>query len=166
MSWPERAHSAIVDRVPPRAAQFLTLRMFVMLLITGGVLVLVFALIAVRSSFSGGMAAVRRCRQCQPCAHCPRPGNRNCARSGTLQAFQGADLAFEVPGLVTRIGFQPGDDVRAGMLLVQLRDDSDRAQLAALRASAVLAQQTYARNAALLKAAAISRATTTRRSPI
>ncbi|HEY0299822.1 MAG TPA: efflux RND transporter periplasmic adaptor subunit [Rhizomicrobium sp.] len=142
----------------PRAARFLSLRMFLMLLITGGVLLLVFGLIAVRSSFSGGMAGGPPAQTVSTVRALPATWQPQLRAVGTLHAFQGADPAFEVPGLVTRIGFQPGDDVRAGMLLVQLRDDSDRAQLAALRASAVLAQQTYARNAALLKASAISRA--------
>ncbi len=75
---------------------------------------------------------------------------------GTLHAVEGADLASEIAGLVTRIGFRPGDDVRKGTLLVQLRDDSDRAQLAALQAAAMLATQTYTRDAALIKSAAIS----------
>lgn len=76
---------------------------------------------------------------------------------GTLHAVEGADLASEVSGIVTRIAFNPGDDVKKGQLLVQLRDDSDRAQLQALRASAEQAAQTYARNAALMRTNAISK---------
>ena len=75
---------------------------------------------------------------------------------GTLHAVEGADLASEIAGLVTYIGFRPGEDVHKGTLLVQLRDDSDRAQLAALQAAATLATQTYTRDAALIKSAAIS----------
>jgi membrane fusion protein, multidrug efflux system len=76
---------------------------------------------------------------------------------GTLHAVQGADLAFEVAGIVTKIGFKAGDDVRQGALLVQLRDDTDRAQLAALRANAELASLTYTRDAALIKSSSISK---------
>ncbi len=76
---------------------------------------------------------------------------------GTLHAVHGADLSTEVAGIVTRLPFHPGDDVKQGQLLVQLRDDSDRATLAALRANAQQAAQTYARNAALLKTNAISK---------
>ena len=75
---------------------------------------------------------------------------------GTLHAVQGADLAPEVAGIVTKIGFKPGDDVAAGQVLVQLRDDSDRAQLAALRATAEQNTLTYKRNVSLSKANAIS----------
>jgi membrane fusion protein, multidrug efflux system len=158
LSWLERRHKAIVERVPPGAARFLTLRMFLMLLITGGILVLVFGLIAVRSSFSGGMAGGPPAQVVSTVRAQAATWQPQLHAVGTLHAFQGADLAFEVSGLVTRIGFKAGDDVRAGALLVQLRDDSDRAQLAALRANAVLAQQTYARNAALVKSNAISKA--------
>ena len=75
---------------------------------------------------------------------------------GTLHAVEGADLAPELAGIVTRITFQAGDDVQKGQLLIQLRDDSDRAQLAALRANAEMMRQTYQRNAALAKSNAIS----------
>ena len=44
MSWLQRGHKAVVDRVPSGAARFLSLRMFLMLLITGGILALVFAI--------------------------------------------------------------------------------------------------------------------------
>lgn len=75
---------------------------------------------------------------------------------GTLHAVQGADLAPEVAGIVTKIGFKPGEDVAAGQVLVQLRDDSDRAQLAAMRATAEQNTLTYKRNVALSKSNAIS----------
>ena len=156
VGWLQRGHRAIVDRVPPGAARFLSLRMFVMLLITGGILVLVFALIAIRSSFSGGMAGGPPSQTVSTVRAQPAAWQPQLHAVATLHAFQGADLAFEVSGLVTRVGFKAGEDVRAGTLLVQLRDDSDRAQLAALRASAELAQITFKRDAALVKANAIS----------
>ncbi len=76
---------------------------------------------------------------------------------GTFHAVQGADLAAEVAGIVTKTDFSPGDDVPAGKILIQLRDDSDRAQLAALRATAEEAMQTYKRNVGLAQANAISK---------
>jgi membrane fusion protein (multidrug efflux system) len=159
MSWLQRGHKAVVDRMPPVAARFLSLRMFLMLLITGGILALVFAIIAVKSSFSGGgMAGGPPAQVVSTVRAQPESWQPQLRAVGTLHAFQGADLAFEVAGLVTGIGFQAGQDVRAGTVLVQLRDDADRAQLAALRASAVLAQQTYTRDAALIKSNAIAKA--------
>ena len=76
---------------------------------------------------------------------------------GTLHAVQGADLASEVAGIVTKIDFKPGDDVPAGKILIQLRDDTDRATLAALRATAEQYTVTYKRNALLAQANAISK---------
>ncbi|GAA0554466.1 membrane fusion protein (multidrug efflux system) [Rhizomicrobium palustre] len=76
---------------------------------------------------------------------------------GTLHAVQGADMAAEVAGIVTKINFQPGQDVQKGDLLIQLRDDSDRGTLAALRATADQYTVTYKRNAALAQSNAISK---------
>lgn len=76
---------------------------------------------------------------------------------GTLHAVEGADMAAEVAGIVTAIGFKPGDDVKKGQILIQLRDDSDRGTLAALRATAEQYRLTYQRNAALAKQNAISK---------
>lgn len=76
---------------------------------------------------------------------------------GTLHAVEGADLASEVAGIVTKIEFKPGDDVPAGKILIQLRDDTDRATLAALRATAEQYTVTYKRNQALAQANAISK---------
>ncbi len=75
----------------------------------------------------------------------------------TLRAAEGADLAAEVAGLVTRISFQPGQDVKAGDLLIRLRDDSDRAQLSVFRAQAELARRTFDRYQSLAAENAISK---------
>lgn len=75
---------------------------------------------------------------------------------GTLHAVQGSDLSSELAGIVARISFEPGDDVRQDQVLIQLRDDSDRAQLAALQANADMMRETFARNQVLAKSNAIS----------
>lgn len=64
---------------------------------------------------------------------------------GTLRARQGADLAFEVPGVVTRIEVAPGAEVREGQALVSLNDETETAQLRQLQATAVLAKATLRR---------------------
>src|SRR5262249_35069334 len=64
---------------------------------------------------------------------------------GTLTPVQGADLAFEVPGVVDRVYFQSGGDVKAGTPLVSLRQGDDVARLHTLEASARLAQTNYQR---------------------
>jgi len=77
---------------------------------------------------------------------------------GSLRAFNGADLSLEVAGVVDKIGFQSGDDVAAGSILLRLRSDDDIAHLQALQATADLARITSDRDAKQLKAAAISQA--------
>ncbi len=48
---------------------------------------------------------------------------------GTAVAAQGVQLAVQVNGLVTRIGFRANDKVEAGQVLVQLDDAIERADL-------------------------------------
>src|ERR1700722_3520434 len=65
---------------------------------------------------------------------------------GSLRAVNGAALSLEVGGVVDQIGFQSGDDVQAGQVLLRLRSDDDAAKLAALEASASLTQVNYDRD--------------------
>jgi membrane fusion protein (multidrug efflux system) len=77
---------------------------------------------------------------------------------GSLRAVQGADLAFDVAGLVTRVNVKSGDEVKEGQVLVQLRDSEDVAQLRQLEAAAALAEVTFGRAKQQLAAQAISKA--------
>lgn len=77
---------------------------------------------------------------------------------GNVRAVQGADLAFDVPGLVAQIQVASGADVESGQVLIQLVDDQDRATLEALRAQAQLAQLTARRAREQLAVKAISQA--------
>jgi membrane fusion protein (multidrug efflux system) len=77
---------------------------------------------------------------------------------GTLVAENGADLAAEVPGLVSRIHFKSGEEVKPGTLLLELDADVDRAQLKSLRASQILAQKNFERTQQLFKMNAASQA--------
>src|ERR1700722_10396547 len=74
---------------------------------------------------------------------------------GSLRAVNGADLSLEVSGIVDKLNFNSGDDVRAGSVLLTLRQEDDAAKLAALQATADLAQVNYDRDAKQLKAQAI-----------
>lgn len=58
----------------------------------------------------------------------------------TLRAVKGADLAFEVAGVVTRVGAKAGSEVKQGQMLIQLNDSVETAQLRALQASLALAK--------------------------
>ena len=75
---------------------------------------------------------------------------------GTLRAAKGADLAFEVSGVVTRIGTPPGSEVKQGQLLVQLNDSVEAAQLRQLQATLSLARLTFSRAKEQLAIHAIS----------
>jgi membrane fusion protein (multidrug efflux system) len=77
---------------------------------------------------------------------------------GSLRAVRGADLSLEVPGVVEKIEFQSGDEVKEGQILLQLRNDDETARLRSLEATAQLAQINYERNAKLIKTQAISQA--------
>ena len=75
---------------------------------------------------------------------------------GTLRAIHGADLAFEVSGVVTQVGAHAGGEVKQGQLLVQLNDTVEAAQFRAAQASANLAQVTHDRAKQQLEIHAIS----------
>jgi membrane fusion protein (multidrug efflux system) len=78
---------------------------------------------------------------------------------GTLAAVQGADLSPEVSGIVARIHFHSGEEVKAGAPLLELDAESDRARLKSLQAAAELAKKTYERDLQQFKEQAISQAT-------
>ena len=65
---------------------------------------------------------------------------------GTLVAVRGVDVTTEIAGMVRKINFKSGQDVKAGELLLQLNDDADVAQLASLKATADLAATTLKRD--------------------
>jgi len=80
------------------------------------------------------------------------------AAVGSLRAVRGVDVTTEVAGLVREITFNSGQEVKAGQVLVRLNDDSDRAQLASLKAAAELAQTVYTRDKAQYDIQAIAKA--------
>lgn len=77
---------------------------------------------------------------------------------GNVRAVRGVDLAFDVSGLVDAVPIKSGADVKQGDVLVKLRDADDRAKLAALQATAQLAELTARRSKQQLDVQAISRA--------
>jgi len=149
-TWAGRESDAIAKRLPPLVAHFFNRRMIVMLICVFAVLFLVFGFIIGKglliSSYMKNMVQITTVATTQAR---PMVWRTQLRAVGSLHAVEGADLASEVAGLVTRIGFVAGQDVRKGALLVQLRDDSEKA-------SAEEALQTYKRYAALIKTHAIS----------
>lgn len=78
---------------------------------------------------------------------------------GTLRAVQGADLALQLPGIVSEIDFESGQDVTKGQVLLRLRSEDDAAKLHALEATAELSRINYERDRKLPPGRVISQAT-------
>lgn len=70
---------------------------------------------------------------------------------GSVVAVRGVTVTPEVPGLVRRIGFESGQDVRAGQLLLSLDTAVERAELESAEAEAKLAAVTLERVLGLRK---------------
>ncbi len=70
---------------------------------------------------------------------------------GSLDAVQGVTVSAEVPGKVVKIAFEPGANVKAGDVLVQLDISTEQAQLAAAEATAKLGKANLDRARALRK---------------
>lgn len=77
---------------------------------------------------------------------------------GTVRAIRGADLAFEVPGVVVKVETTPGATAREGQLLVALGDEAEQAQYRALQAAADLAKVTFRRAKEQMQSRIISQA--------
>jgi membrane fusion protein (multidrug efflux system) len=77
---------------------------------------------------------------------------------GSLRAVRGADMAAQIAGVVDKIEFESGSEVRAGAVLLRLKPNDDPAKLAQLQAAAALAEQSYQRDQEQFAAQAISQA--------
>jgi membrane fusion protein (multidrug efflux system) len=62
------------------------------------------------------------------------------AAIGTVTAVQGVTIQTEIPGVVQRLGFESGQSIRKGQLLVQLDSSAEQAQLEAAQARVELAE--------------------------
>ncbi|MBS8240321.1 efflux RND transporter periplasmic adaptor subunit [Marinobacter lipolyticus] len=75
---------------------------------------------------------------------------------GSVEAVNGIEIANEVPGVVETIGFESGDIVKAGDVLLRLDAGIDEAALRTRRAEAQLAEQEFKRVSDLLPKRAVS----------
>lgn len=75
---------------------------------------------------------------------------------GSLRAVRGVDVTSEVAGLVQTLYFNSGDEVKENQVLLQLKADSDIAQLRSLEAAAGLAQTVYDRDKKQFEVQAVS----------
>lgn len=80
------------------------------------------------------------------------------AAIGTAEAVQGVTIASEVPGTVTSLRFESGEEVDQGQVLATLDASTERAQLASARAQLELAELTLRRARTLAERSAVSRA--------
>jgi len=86
------------------------------------------------------------------------PWQRQLSAVGTLRAVQGVDISSEVAGIVKKVSFKSGDEVKKGGLLLELDASEQLAKLAALTASRHLAEINHKRNREQLQAHTISQA--------
>ncbi len=86
----------------------------------------------------------------------PSPMVDTISTVGTLKAAETLEIRNEVPGKVTRIGFEEGERVERGDLLLQIRDDSVRARLAVKQRRKDLLQTEVERNRKVLEKGGIS----------
>lgn len=73
------------------------------------------------------------------------------ASVGSVEAGKGVAISNDSPGIVTRIRFESGDQVKAGQVLVELDTSVERAQLGSAEARMGLATTTLNRTRALIK---------------
>jgi len=77
---------------------------------------------------------------------------------GTLVPVRGVDVTTEISGMVRKVNFKSGDEVKANQVLFEMNAESDIAQLRSLQASADLAATVLKRDKLQLAAQAISQA--------
>jgi membrane fusion protein, multidrug efflux system len=77
---------------------------------------------------------------------------------GSLVAVRGVELASEIAGLVRRVQFESGQDVKAGAVLVELNADAEIAQQRTLQVAVELATKVLARDREQFAAKAVSQA--------
>lgn len=80
------------------------------------------------------------------------------ATVGSVTSSKGVAVTAEVPGKVTRVRFESGDEVKAGAVLVELDSSVERAQLASMLARKDLAVTTAKRSRNLVEGGAIAQA--------
>lgn len=75
---------------------------------------------------------------------------------GTVVALQQLDLRNEIAGLISEVGFESGETVDKGQLLIQFDDRQEKASLAAAQAESRLARSNLDRREALRSSPAFS----------
>lgn len=149
-SHSDRLTDAARRGLPPGTSRILTKRMVIMLASVAVVLFLIFGFIIGKGLLiSNAMKSMVQTSTVSTVTVGSAVWQTELNAVGSMHAVQGADLAAVGSGVVTKITFNAGDDVKKGQVLIQLRDDSERA-------SAEQAMRTYKRDLELIKTHAIS----------
>lgn len=131
------------------------MKKFQSILIAVGLLALVFAGIAgvkflqVRAMIASGEESLRPPDTISTALVEADSWVRSFESVGSIRAVQGADLSTEATGIVSKILFENGAEVRQGDLLVELDAEAERANLLAAEAEARLAKTVYDRTKSL-----------------
>ena len=78
---------------------------------------------------------------------------------GSIASVKGVSVSNDAPGVVTRIGFESGQMVREGQVLVELDTSVERTQLASAQARLDLSKLTVGRSRSLVKSASLAQST-------
>lgn len=139
-------------------ARTTTIRMIVMLVVVAIIFGLVFGYGAMRSYFIGKFLASfgNQTQTVATITASTTPWQPALSSVGSITAVNGAELSAEVAGIVDKIDFKSGEDVKAGTLLLTLRANNDPAVLAQLKATAALDQVNFDRDEKQFHADAIA----------
>ncbi|MET2827525.1 efflux RND transporter periplasmic adaptor subunit [Mesorhizobium shangrilense] len=129
------------------------LRMAIMLIVIGAILAGIFGFQAFKNHMIAAyIANLKAPPQTVSTIDAPMSPWQTVSRAvGSFTAVQGTNLSAQVPGIVQKIGFEDGQDVKKGALLIQLLADQQIATLQQFQATVTNAQVTYDRDVSLLK---------------
>ena len=123
-------------------------RMVIMLIVIGAILAGLFGFQAFNNDMIAAyIANLKAPPQTVSTIDAPMSSWQTVSRAvGSFSAVQGINLSAQVPGIVQKIGFEDGQDVKKGALLIQLLADRRIATLQQFQASVTNAQITYDRD--------------------
>ncbi|MGO4834435.1 efflux RND transporter periplasmic adaptor subunit, partial [Rhizobiaceae sp. 2RAB30] len=132
-------------------------RMVIMLIVTGVILGGLFGFQAFKSRMIAAYLANLKApaQTVSTITAMSSPWRTTLQSVGSFNAVQGADLSAQVQGVVQKIVFEDGQDVKTGDLLVQLLADDQIALLKRFQAIAANAQIVYDRDSSLIKSRTI-----------
>jgi membrane fusion protein (multidrug efflux system) len=141
-------------------------RLFRVLIVAGGLLLLVLLLAGIKGAQIGMLIGMGK--QMQKMGPPPELVGTTAAQGetwettlsavGSVSSLRSVNVSNEVPGIVSKIRFESGSIAREGQVLVELDAGVERAQLASAEARRDLAERTAKRSAVLAQGNVISHA--------